>query len=185
MLTLCDAADTRAVFDYSEAEMLHNIRMKELLLKEGQVKLHLEQNEFLREINRHNMEALKAKREAMAGSARDSVTPGKRQRKSQQEEQQKGDIDVSRARGGAGDQAALKSIEQLVNSVIGTRVTQEWDDGTYEGYVVDAHFQVLYDDGDLQWEKKASETFDTKCCRSDMCTKNNRHRGRCNNLGTT
>lgn len=147
MLTLCDAAETRSLFDRSEAEMLHEIRKQELILRDEEMKLQIEKTKLLQEQTRRELESLKAKRQ--------------------------------------NDSISSISIDQLVDSVIDTRVNHQWEEGIYEGRVVDAYYLVHYDDGDKQWETKLQTTESDKCCRSTTCTKHNKHQGRCNNTQST
>ena len=143
-MTLCDAAETRSLFDRTEAEMLLEIRKQELILRDEEMKLQIQKTKLMQEQTRRELETLKAKRQNLS-----------------------------------------ISIDHLVDSVIDTRVNHQWEDGIYEGRVVDAYYLVQYDDGDKQWETKIKPTEFVKCCRSTTCTKNNKHQGRCNNTQST
>ena len=144
MLTLCDAAETRLLLDRSEAEILHEIRKQELILRDEEMKLQIQKTKLMQEQTRQELESLKAKRQNVS-----------------------------------------ISIDQLVDSVIDTRVNHQWEEGIYDGRVVDAYYLVHYDDGDKQWETKLKTTESVKCCRSTTCTKHNQHRGRCNHTQST
>ena len=48
--------------------------------------------------------------------------------------------------------------KESASTVVGTRVSVQWDDGVYEGSVnafdkQRQHYRICYDDGDIEWMK--------------------------------